>query len=155
MKQSKSSLFLLELIIAILFFSISSAVCVQLFVKSHLIGKETINQNQYCLWSQNLAELWIATDGNLEKATTILNTSISSEALALENGILHVSLDAGWKPCNVSEEVYGIYLDNLGFLEEDNLNQADISILDTSNHELLYSMSVMHHIAERSVDIHE
>ena len=36
----KSSLFLLELIMAILFFSIASAVCVQLFVKSHLLSKQ-------------------------------------------------------------------------------------------------------------------
>lgn len=36
----KSSLFLLELILAILFFSIASAVCVQLFVKSHLLSKQ-------------------------------------------------------------------------------------------------------------------
>ena len=36
----KSSLFLLELILAILFFSIASAVCVQLFVKSHLLSTQ-------------------------------------------------------------------------------------------------------------------
>ena len=36
----KSSLLLLELILAILFFSIASAVCVQLFVKSHLLSKQ-------------------------------------------------------------------------------------------------------------------
>lgn len=36
----KSSLFLLELILAILFFSIASAVCVQLFVKSHLLSRQ-------------------------------------------------------------------------------------------------------------------
>lgn len=36
----KSGLFLLELIIAILFFSIASAVCIQIFVKAHTLSQE-------------------------------------------------------------------------------------------------------------------
>ena len=35
MNRSKTSLFLMELIIAILFFSLSCAVCIQLFFKAH------------------------------------------------------------------------------------------------------------------------
>lgn len=35
-----SSLFLMELILSILFFSIASAVCIQLFVKSHLLSEQ-------------------------------------------------------------------------------------------------------------------
>ena len=38
--SSKSSLFLIELIIAILFFSIGSAVCVRAFVKAHSLSTE-------------------------------------------------------------------------------------------------------------------
>ena len=37
----RSSLFLLELILAILFFSVASAICVQLFVKSHTLSQES------------------------------------------------------------------------------------------------------------------
>ena len=36
-----SSLFLMDLILAILFFSITSAVCVQFFVKSHILSQES------------------------------------------------------------------------------------------------------------------
>lgn len=39
-QANSSSLFLLELILAILFFSVASAVCVQIFVKSHLLSKD-------------------------------------------------------------------------------------------------------------------
>lgn len=38
--SSKSSLFLIELIIAILFFAIASAVCVRAFVKAHSLSTE-------------------------------------------------------------------------------------------------------------------
>lgn len=39
-QANSSGLFLLELILAILFFSVASAVCVQIFVKSHLLSKD-------------------------------------------------------------------------------------------------------------------
>ena len=37
---SQSSLFLIELIFVIFFFSLTSMLCVQVFVKAHLTGKE-------------------------------------------------------------------------------------------------------------------
>ena len=39
--SSRSGLLLMEIIIAILFFSVVSAVCLQLFVKSHNLGQDT------------------------------------------------------------------------------------------------------------------
>lgn len=65
MKSSKSSLFLIELIISILFFSLASAACIQLFVKAHLLDEKTQEYNQIVMWSQNLSELWYASDGEL------------------------------------------------------------------------------------------
>ena len=41
----RSSLFLLELIIAILFFCLASAVCVRFFVRSHVMEQETTELN--------------------------------------------------------------------------------------------------------------
>ena len=41
----RSSLFLLELIIAILFFSLTSAVCVQFFARAHQISRQTQELN--------------------------------------------------------------------------------------------------------------
>ena len=40
-RAQSSSLFLMELILAILFFSVTSAVCVQFFVKSHLLSRDS------------------------------------------------------------------------------------------------------------------
>lgn len=59
MKSSKTSLFLMELIIAILFFALASAVCIQLFVKSHLLGRSTQEENHALLMCQNLTELYL------------------------------------------------------------------------------------------------
>ena len=43
MKTKHSSLFLFELIIAILFFCVCSAVCIRFFVKSHTLSQDTKN----------------------------------------------------------------------------------------------------------------
>ena len=53
--SSKSSLFLIELILAIFFFIIAMAVCLQLFVKAHTLSNDTISMNHAVLWTQNLA----------------------------------------------------------------------------------------------------
>ena len=54
-KNSSSSLFLMELIIAILFFSLASTVCIQLFVKAHLLTEKSVNINQSILWTRRIS----------------------------------------------------------------------------------------------------
>lgn len=57
-----SSLFLMELILAILFFSIASAVCVQFFVKSHLLSRDADALNHAVNECSNIAEILNTTD---------------------------------------------------------------------------------------------
>lgn len=52
-----SSLFLLELIFAILFFSVASAVCVQIFVKSHTLSTQAHDLTQASRRAGDVAEL--------------------------------------------------------------------------------------------------
>lgn len=73
MKSSKTSLFLMELIIVILFFSICGAVCVQLFMHTHLTDKETELSSKTNLIIQNMAEVFYSCDGDLEACTNILD----------------------------------------------------------------------------------
>ena len=62
-RAKSSSLFLLELILAILFFSIASAVCVQFFVKSHLLSRDAKALNSSVTEVFNAAELLDVSDG--------------------------------------------------------------------------------------------
>lgn len=66
-KSSKSGLFLMEMILSILFFSLSSAVCVQLFVKSHLISQRSVDLNRAVEYCQNIAEAFYGCNGNLDE----------------------------------------------------------------------------------------
>ena len=46
MRQSKSGLFLMEIMIAILFFALASSVCLQIFAKSYKLSQSSVNLNQ-------------------------------------------------------------------------------------------------------------
>lgn len=63
--NSKTSLFLMEIIIAILFFSLASAVCLRLFAAAHIMSDQDKNLNNAILWSQNLSESFYGADGKI------------------------------------------------------------------------------------------
>lgn len=92
-KNSSSSLFLMELIIAILFFSLASTVCIQLFVKAHLLTEKSVNINHSILWTQNLAESFLNSEGDLSQMKELFDTKS-------ELGEDHISLyfDNDWNP---------------------------------------------------------
>lgn len=79
----KTGLFLMELIIAILFFSLASAICIQLFVKSHMISERSIALNHSILLAQNTAEIFYATNGDPEKMASLLGCGESSGTAAI------------------------------------------------------------------------
>ena len=61
--SSKASLFLMELIIAILIFSLSSALCVQLFAKAHLLSNKTKDLNHAISLCESVAEVYYGVNG--------------------------------------------------------------------------------------------
>ncbi|WP_035786547.1 hypothetical protein [Butyrivibrio sp. XPD2002] len=73
--HSKTSLFLMELIIAILFFSISGAICVQLFVRAHTLSETSVEMNNSVLWTQNISEVFHGLKGNLRSIADFYSDS--------------------------------------------------------------------------------
>ncbi|MBD5532409.1 MAG: hypothetical protein HDQ98_09435 [Lachnospiraceae bacterium] len=69
--SSRSGLFLLELIISILFFSMASAVCIRLFVQAHIMDRDNRNLTQSVKLCENLAEVYTASGGDLNTLTDI------------------------------------------------------------------------------------
>ena len=65
--HSKSSLFLIELIVTLCFFSLASVVCVRLFVYAHKVSTESRRETLAIQMSQNAAECFIAADGDEEE----------------------------------------------------------------------------------------
>ena len=71
-RTHKSSLFLIELILAIAFFSLASAVCVQLFVKSHLLSKEAAQLNTGVNLVTSAAEIFRQSYGDMDAVTDFM-----------------------------------------------------------------------------------
>ena len=101
-RNSRSALFLMELIFAILFFAIASAVCVQLFVRAHLISRDTQDLNQAMAGAQSAAAVLQAEQGDLAAASVLL------EGSQMENGVLTLRYDSDWQPAE--EEAQTSYL---------------------------------------------
>ncbi len=100
-QHNKTSLFLMELIISILFFAVAGAVCVRLFVSAHLLSEESIRINNSILWTQNISEVFYGKHGNLhEIADYYADTSIVLVSYEdnPEIGTLVMFFDKNWEP---------------------------------------------------------
>ncbi len=82
--HSKSGLFLIELIIALLFFSLGSLVCIQMFLLSHNTAEESKRLGAAVVAAQTAAEIYEVGGGDL----------LAAELRATEDsGRYHASFD--------------------------------------------------------------
>lgn len=145
MKHSRSSLFLMEMIVAILFFSLASAVCIQLFAKSHTLSKQTVSQNQAIIQAQNLAESYLALEGDFEQIAALFDAADADASTYC----LKLYFDNEWAPATTSAALYQAEMlcrpdDGTGLIT------ADITVTELgSSAKEIYSLHVAHHIAER------
>lgn len=143
MKHSHSTLFLMELIIAILFFSLASTICIQLFAKAHLLSKKTVNENYAVTQSQNLAEIFRATEGNLSEMSKLLsNAQISDNTLTLY-------FTSDWASCTEADAGYVATLKSSITVDNFQKAEIDVSHYNSTEEKNIYSLTVIHHIKER------
>lgn len=81
---SQASLFLLELIIATAFLSLSSVVCIRLYLYAHTLSENSALKTQALLQVQNLAGAWQSCDGSLSSALHLYEETAPG-ALSYEN----------------------------------------------------------------------
>ena len=100
MRSSKLSLFLMELIIAILFFSLSAAVCVRLFASAHILSESTTNLENAVMWSQNLSEAFVSEKGSLSSIAHLFPDGFVSRAYEESDtdGSIILVFDDKWEP---------------------------------------------------------
>ncbi len=131
MKHSKSGLFLMELIIALLFFSLASTICVHLFVKSSTLSDDTVELTYAVSQAQNLAEIYTACEGDIVQIHFLY-----PDSKILKDTLLVFEEDG--------------YVSTIIFFPEnkEGLIRGKIAIFNSSDEEL-YSLQVAHHIPER------
>lgn len=99
----KSSLFLIELIIAIAFFALAGGICLQLFVKSHLLSREASQLSDAVNLASSAAEIFRQCGGDDKLLVQLMpklqpsvdsSTSVGTEYTAsYDEYILTVLLD--------------------------------------------------------------
>ncbi len=82
--SSRSGLFLLELIISILFFSLASAVCIRLFVEAHVMDRNNRNLTQAVKLCENLAEIYTSVSGDVQALTEIYTGSFFTDTVSVD-----------------------------------------------------------------------
>ena len=101
----RSSLFLLELILAILLFILAATVCVQVFVKAHTIEAKSTELNQAIYASTSLAELF-RSDEDLSATMQELYP------LAMQqNDHYQIFYDQKWNLTSSSQAAYIVHLE--------------------------------------------
>lgn len=100
--SSRSGLFLMELIISIMFFSLAGAVCVRLFVSSHIISKNSVELNHSLEWCQNIAEAFYGCNGRAKEITGLFTNCISNASADTDADEFFLLFDQAFHPIDVS-----------------------------------------------------
>ena len=82
--NSRSGLFLMEMITVILFFSICAAICVSAFAKARVTADSSRTLNDAVIQASNTAEAYKAADGDLQKTAELINGAADSSMMAAE-----------------------------------------------------------------------
>lgn len=137
--SSRTGLFLMELILAVLFFSLAGAVCVRLFVNSHLISQKSVELNHGVLWSQNVAESFYACEGDFAKMVSLFP---EGEVDAAESGNKQLTLcfDADFSPIAVAGNAPYRLTASVGS-EQEHLLTCRIVMRRTADNSVIYELS--------------
>ena len=149
MNASKSGSFLMELILSILFFSVASAVCIQLFAKAHLLDQKTGYQNQAVIWAENLASLWQAENGDLSVVRDTLCADYAaapgSVVLSDSGSLLLVYLDKDGMPTPDAEQS-AAYVQLSNKSEELQSHMLAAELCFYAGQEPFYAITLMQHL---------
>ncbi len=137
MRNSRASLFLMELMISILFFAISGAVCIQLFVKAHTINELTEDKSKATLIAQDICEYYHYTDGDkAEMLSYYWDFEESDDSILLyftENG-------------SICSKVGAAYVATLSFGQESSYHILTLDIKNMENEQSLYSTRIKKYV---------
>lgn len=77
--EFRSSILLIEIIITVFFFGLSSIYCIRLYLQAHNLTKRAKETTGSVLIAQDLAEAFLAAEGDPEKTETLLERLYDSE----------------------------------------------------------------------------
>lgn len=136
-RNSKSTLFLMELIIAILFFAVTSAVCAQIFAKSHILSTKTTRLNHAVAQAESAAESFKAVNGSMEDLTALF------PGAALDKNTLTVFYDSDWQP----DSMHSVYVLTMTRLADDgHCVRARIEVTAAGDNDIIYALDIQKYV---------
>lgn len=100
----RSTLFLMELILSIFIFSLTSTVCIRIFVKSHTLEQESINRNHAVTVSTSIAEIF----HSQEQPFSLLSKLYPDGSFHANTYTIYY--DNHWSLCTQSDCIYKVQL---------------------------------------------
>ena len=154
--NNTSSLFLLELILAVLFFSVASALCIQIFTKAHLMSQDARNLNFAVNEVSSMAEQISAGTLHPDTAASSDDTAASSGDTASDPST-QISNDA-WQDDTAyydssyasCEKADAVYVLTVHYEPEDTLLKAHISMDTIADNRNIYTLDVTNHLQRRA-----
>lgn len=131
----RSSLFLLELMISILMFSVASAWCVRLFVTARSIVDETEKQNKAQNLAAGYAELFLASEDF--EAFLLEEGAVKKESK--EGASYNLYYDEDWKICGEEETSYVFHI---SLTKKEDFTQCCFNFRRTDEKEDIYMLNV-------------
>ncbi len=144
-----SSLFLLELILAVLFFSVASALCIQIFTKAHLMSQDARDLNFAVNEVSSMAEQISA--GTLHSDTAASSDDTASDPStqmpddSLQNAAAYY--DSSYASCEKADAVYVLIVH---YEPENTLLKAHISMDTIADNRNIYALDVTKHRQRRA-----
>lgn len=138
--SNRSGLLLMEIIIAILFFSVISAICLQLFVKSHMISRDTEELDSAVNQAVSAADIIRGT----EDAGTVLREYYPH--MKAEGSTLHIYYDKEFQPCTEADAAYYLEIDK-GEIDkgdtDSGITEYRLSVAESGSSSHIYELDIV------------
>lgn len=155
-RAQSSSLFLLELILAILFFSLSSAICLQLFVKSHLLSNDAQDLNLAVNECSGIAEIVNSSESVEDAMDTIWKIYPQMSVEETSPPAIYIYYDEKLSPCPEDE---GSYVLTADFQEDGEMLKVGLAFKEIRSGSIggqpdqsknpIYQLTVEHYLKRR------
>ena len=147
--NNTSSLFLLELILAVLFFSVASALCIQIFTKAHLMSQDARNLNFAVNEVSSMAEQISAGTLHSDTAASSGDTASDPSTQMPDDSLQDAAAyyDSSYASCEKADAVYVL---TVHYEPEDTLLKAHISMDTVADHRNIYTLDVTKHRQRRA-----
>lgn len=144
-----SSLFLLELILAVLFFSVASALCIQIFTKAHLMSQDARNLNFAVNEVSSMAEQISAGTLHSDTAASSDDTASDPSTQMPDDSLQDAAAyyDSSYASCEKADAVYVL---TVHYEPEHTLLKAHISMDTVTDNRNIYTLDVTKHRQRRA-----